>query len=271
MTAIEKLDMNVKQANSDFQAIKSKIVEKGVEVADGTPTADYASKVDEVYEAGKQSEYDAFWDAAQENGNRTNYNFAFSADMWTKENFKPKYPIRPTDAYNTFAYIGQYLGELSSPQRMDFRELCILDMSLCKVSQNLFYNNRQVVALGVMDLRSMVSFNKMFVGANNLEIIEKIILKEDGSQEISSPFENCKSLKTISFEGIIGETINFQWSTLLEKASITSIVNALSTAVSKKTLTLSKTAVNNAFEGGSEGSEWKTLIATKSSWTISLV
>lgn len=50
----------------------------------------------EGYNEGKQAEYDAFWDEAQKNGTRTDYNFAFSADMWTKENFKPKYPIRPT-------------------------------------------------------------------------------------------------------------------------------------------------------------------------------
>lgn len=234
-----------------------------------------AEKQQQVHDAGrstgKKAEYDAFWDAVQENGNRTNYNFAFSADMWTKENFKPKYPIRPTDAYNTFAYIGQYLKSLSSTQRLDFRELCILDMSLCTGSQNLFYNNKQVVALGVMDLRGMVSLNRVFTGADNLEIIEKIILKEDGSQAMSSPFENCTSLKTISFEGVIGKNINFQWSTLLSHDSIVSIVNALSTTASGQTATFSATAVNNAFEGGSTGSEWLNLIATKSNWTISLV
>lgn len=58
MTVIEKLQMNADQANSDFVAIKNKIVEKGVEVADGTRTAEYADKVDEVYEQGKQSMID---------------------------------------------------------------------------------------------------------------------------------------------------------------------------------------------------------------------
>ena len=52
MTVIEKLDMNVKQANSDFVAIKNAIVESGVEVAEGTRTADYADKVKEVYQLG---------------------------------------------------------------------------------------------------------------------------------------------------------------------------------------------------------------------------
>lgn len=58
MTEIERLQMNANQANSDFVAIKGKIIEKGVEVAEGTRTAEYASKVDEVYEKGKQSMID---------------------------------------------------------------------------------------------------------------------------------------------------------------------------------------------------------------------
>ena len=92
MTVIEKLDMNVKQANSDFVAIKNKIVEKGVEVAEGTKTAEYADKVGEVYEAGKKAEYDEFWDALQDYGNRTAYGNCFA--RWVSNCFYPKYDIR---------------------------------------------------------------------------------------------------------------------------------------------------------------------------------
>lgn len=229
-----------------------------------------AENVPKVYEAGKQAEYDAFWDEAQKNGTRTDYNFAFSADMWTKENFKPKYPIRPTIAYNTFAYMGQYLTSLSATRRLDFRDLCVLDVSLCTESQNMFFANKQVVALGVMDFRSMNEVNRVFNAAENLEIVEKIILKDDGAQSFTSVFYNCKSLATIAIEGIIGKSFDIGWSPLT-KDSISSVINALSTAASGQTATFSKTAVNNAFTGGSTGSEWQTLIATKPNWTISLV
>ena len=68
-----------------------------------------------------------------------------------------------------------------------------------------------------------------------------------------------------------------QWSTELSKESIISIINALSDTTTALTVTLSKTAVNNAFEtakGNADGStseEWAALIATKQNWTISLV
>lgn len=51
------LDENVEQTESDFQAIKDKIVEHGVEVVDGTKTAEYASKIVDVFGAGKASVY----------------------------------------------------------------------------------------------------------------------------------------------------------------------------------------------------------------------
>lgn len=63
----------------------------------------------------------------------------------------------------------------------------------------------------------------------------------------------------------------------LSKPSITSIINCLSTTTSGLTVTLSKTAVNNAFEtsegvaDGSTSQEWLNLVATKTNWTISLV
>ena len=45
MTTVERFEQNIDQVNSDFQAIKSKLIECGVEVADGTKTAEYAKKV----------------------------------------------------------------------------------------------------------------------------------------------------------------------------------------------------------------------------------
>lgn len=60
---------------------------------------------DDVYEAGKKAEWNAFWDAYQDYGKREYYAFAFSNTTaysptwkianWTEETFKPKYPIVP--------------------------------------------------------------------------------------------------------------------------------------------------------------------------------
>lgn len=54
---------------------------------------------------GKSQEYNRFWDAYQQNGNRTNYTQGFSGYGWTDETFKPKYPIIANDARYMFAYV----------------------------------------------------------------------------------------------------------------------------------------------------------------------
>ena len=64
---------------------------------------DFESKVDEVYNKGKQEEYDAFWDAFQRNGNRRNYNYAFF-DGWTNANFAPKYDIIAELGYSSYMF-----------------------------------------------------------------------------------------------------------------------------------------------------------------------
>ena len=91
------------------------------------------------------------------------------------------------------------------------------------------------------------------------------------------PSETNENLENIIFEGEIGKEIDIQHSHKLTKASITSIINALSSTTSGLSVTLSKTAVNTAFEtstganNGSISTEWSALVATKTNWTINLV
>ena len=99
--------MSVQQQK--FKEIADKIREKTGETELIKPS-EFASKIDDVYTAGqnaggggdgqtyeqgvadgKQAEYDRFWDAFQENGNRTTYNYAFYG--WKEDTYNPKYPI----------------------------------------------------------------------------------------------------------------------------------------------------------------------------------
>ena len=181
---------------------------------------------DEVYEAGKQAEYDAFWDAYQDNGNRTNYEHAFM--HWPDECYNPKYPI--IMAANSYAF-----------QDARFKSTKVdIDISQSPKTYYVFYNTK-------------------------IETITKLIVAEsvvfDGQSFLYSSY-----LKNITIEGVIGSSIDFK-SCPLTKASITSIINALSSSTSGQTCTLKKTAKEAAFTAD----EWATLIATKSNWTFSLV
>ena len=55
-----------------------------------------------VYDAGKQAEYDRFWDEYQKNGTRTNYYYAFAGSGWNTKTYAPKYPIILDGSVGTF-------------------------------------------------------------------------------------------------------------------------------------------------------------------------
>ena len=209
-----------------------------------------------VYDAGfadgqlNGDYYDTFWDAFQLNGTRENYTSAFTCagrgNIWTDDNYNPKYPIT--------------IGTASSNGNLMF--------------QNFVGTDTKVPIIYADGLTGFIS--SVFINSQNLKTIRELHLVEGLTYTIA--LNNLKALETLNVTGVIGgEGFNVQWSTLLSKVSIKSIINALSTNTTGLTVTLSKIAVNNAFEtseGAADGStsiEWTTLIGTKQNWTISLV
>ena len=212
---------------------------------------------------GKQSEYDRFWDAYQQNGNRTYYSRLFTAG-WTDEILQPKYPVKPQKADNIF-YESGIVNALADPQWLDMTECtsadsfaryaakmkeCSLHIPVCK---EFNHGVRDCTALTKLTLTGIIE-NCRFI----------------------SCFANCNNLTDVTLEGTIGQDISFQWSPL-SKESILSCFSVLSDTATGKTATFKQTAVDTAFEtsqgaaDGSTSAEWLALVDTKSNWTISLV
>ena len=185
-----------------------------------------------VFEAGKKSEYDAFWDELQNYGKAKEYANAFSYKLWNDKTYNPKYPFK-IEACNSMFMANTGITDTKVP--LDFRGN----------KGQIFY---------------------VFEGCTNLVTIRTLIL-DTKSQTFSRYFNNCTSLQNITFEGEIFKSINFQYSPLLSRESIENVVSCLSVSCTGTTLTLSQTAVDNAFTTD----EWNALIADKTNWTISLV
>lgn len=225
-----------------------------------------AENVPKVYEAGRKAEYDAFWNELQQFGRRTNYACSFGA-AWSDKTFKPKYDLVPTDSYMMFRSTG--ITDLKNlPVKLDFSKTT-------NVQYMFQWSNAKYI--GVVDLRNVKGQLSQTFAYTSFISIDKIIFKEDGSQAIdTNMFTESKELKDLTIEGCIGKTLDLHWSTLLTHDSLMSVINALSSTTSGLTLTLSTTAVNNAFEtssgaaDGSTSAEWLALKATKSNWTITL-
>ncbi len=117
-------------------------------------------------------------------------------------------------------------------------------------------------------IKITVSPNNMFSNQYNLKQIIGALDMSNVTATLNM-FNQCRSLTDIEFvPNTIPVTFTIQYSTLLSKVSLQSIINGLSSTVTGQTVTLSLTAVNNAFDGGRDGTEWQALIATKPNWNI---
>lgn len=228
---------------------------------------------------GKQDEYDAFWNAFQsDKGNPHNYQYTFCNYGWNDETFKPKYDIvfgLGFTGTNTF-WGCKVTNIAESLERRGLK----MDTTLCGYCTSMFQGT-STKRLPELNFTHAMDYNGS--GLQNtflnslVETIDKIIVPE--GLKYSSTFQGCANLKNIVFEGVIGENINFQWSTLLTRASIESILNALSDTATGKTLTLSNDAVYEAFAlRDDDGNKlpylegiWAEYIYIKSNWTITLV
>ena len=184
---------------------------------------------------GEKKERDRFWDAYQENGNRQAYNYAFAGFAWSDETYGTiKYNMQPNDLSNTF-----------------------------------YYNYGITDTVIEIDCYYCGTLNSTFNSAKALRRIPS--LKVVSWNSFSSTFKSCFALEELGISGTIARNgLDLRDSTLLNKSSIEKIITCLSSTTSDLSVTLSKTAVDNAFEDGSTGNEWLNLIATKSNWTISL-
>lgn len=231
-----------------------------------------AENVPKVYNAGKQAEYDEFWDSYLNiKESYVAWFYRFAGYGWNEYTFKP-----PCDIVVTGAATGMFM--MSGIR--DLKALCdkvgvVIDFSKATSFTQIF-SDSYIDHVGIIDTRVANKLDYILYSATKMVTVDKIILKSDGSQTFKNGFNNCTELKNITIEGKIAYSIDFKYSPL-SKDSILSVFNALSDAITGQTLTLKLSAVNTAFEtsaGAADGStseEWATLIATKPNWTISLV
>lgn len=205
-------------AKADYDAVYEAGYAKGKSEG-GDTTAAYEQGVAD----GKQAEYDDFWDAVQVNGTRKAYAFVFAGAGWTEKNFKPKYDMRVANGQYMFRYsqINADLVEILEKQGV------VLDFSGVTNTDRIFADAK-FTRIGVVDFSNVTTINTTFANTSTLVTVDKIILKDDGSNTFSTAFTNLNALENITFEGVIGKNgISFQWSNKLTHDSLVSIINAL--------------------------------------------
>lgn len=183
--------------------------------------------IEQGYAAGQQAEYDRFWDAYQENGNRTKYERGFYGPGWTDDNFKPKYLIVLTgNIYNIF-----------DESKISYIDESIVDCSKATLLQYFLSNNasgKPVTA--IMDISSCKNMVNTFIYSGNLETVELKNIREDCA--FINTFLACVGLVNFRCTGTIGRDLNLSESRLLSDESVQNIIYALADLTGQTAQTL---------------------------------
>ena len=223
-----------------------------------------------VYDAGKKAEYDAFWDAFQQNGERRLYSRGFNNNSacWTNANFKPKYDIICEGDASMCFYAWEKL-----PEDVDLG--AILKAQGITINTSKATNMTNFMAYGYSIIGELPAISFESAGVNTIGAlrgvsvtkIEKLIVTEQTN--FSNMFTYCNKIEEIRFEGTIANgNLDLHESRSLSAESLESIVNALSSETSGLSVVLPSTAeaTYNAKYGSGA---WAALLATKGNWIFS--
>ena len=229
----------------------------------------------EGFNAGKQAEYDAFWDSYHDYGDYTNHDncdFMFAGQGWNVNTIRPKKDIRPTRANMMFSLCG-FKGDLAQ----HFEKLGILlDFSRCTMANSIFSNASQLTRLGILDFSKITSGTNWFINMSSLVTIDKLIVSDKTIAPGTYCFEACNKLENITIEGVIAKNgWSFQFCPKLSRASYESIRDH-TTVMVPISITFSLKGVNKTYEtseGANDGStsdEWVNLWKSMGNVTIAL-
>lgn len=171
---------------------------------------------DDVYEAGKQAEYDKFWDAYQDNGNRVIYNYAFAGVGWTDENFKPKHNISgERNVYNA-TFSNTNISRAIKDLGIDIKTYANI---------NNFANNARITHFNTLDFSEVTQCNNG-LSSPYLIRIERLIL---GNPNIfTGMFAISSNVEYIGFEGIVSSNgLNLSPCAKLQKECLVALLNIL--------------------------------------------
>ena len=211
-------------------AIRSKTGTEDTMIPSEMPAA-----IEDVYEAGQKSEYDAFWDVYQTNGTANNYAYVFAGRGWNSKTYHPKYPL-DTGVITNCAAMYLWSG---------------------------------VSEIGSVNFENATSFNVIFQGCQLLTTIEGIKFPP---ADMYGTFDMCYKLKNITVLNTIVGNINFKDCPLTGE-SILSVLEHLATVPSTKTITFNKAAVDSASTDAAWLAEYNALVKEandEKNWSITL-
>ena len=213
---------------------------------------------------------DEFAITIQYNGTRTDFSNAFKNSTITSETISEIF-ARWNSTIIRANYMFQETKNLQEGLYTD-----VLDFSQC-VTLLEGFSGSGITKLKKIDARATTNgFNgmaNMFLSCRNLESIDEFY--PSVNTKLSGTFNGCNNLtKAIFMSEIAVAGLDMRNCIKLNKESLDSVMNNLSSTTTGLTVTLPLQAVNKAYEtseganDGSTSAEWLAKVAEKPNWTV---
>lgn len=183
-------------------------------------TAGHKTGYTEGVEAGRTAEWSDFWDAYLENGNRTNYRYAFAGIGWNNETFKPKYDLVFVNPENCFQ------GSLIRGDLTEILNGLGVELDTSKVGYaTYFMASTRFTRVPKIDVTGFTKhgLNQFFAWSDLLETIDELVVA-DYVDYTTYAFASCVALKNIKITGTIGKSIYFSQSSKLDVEDVKAII-----------------------------------------------
>jgi hypothetical protein len=222
----------------------------------------FPDKVVEVWEAGKQAEYDRFWDNIQAdlNNKKIGYSYLFAGGYWNDTTFKPKYDIVGGATNLDGTFMRSYITDLKAILE---RENKVIDFSNNTYITDLFRSST-ITHIPALKFTNSPNLQHIFNGCKNLHTIDELDIGEKVTY-IYYLFNNCSALENVVFKGVLNcNGVSVNTSPKLTKNSLLSLLAILkdnSTTGAKLTITLGTTNLAKLTDA-------EKAIATQKGWTL---
>lgn len=230
MATIQEIKVQVENANT---LGVSNLIKKGVEIEEGATTYDVMRNIAHIVSGDEERK--RFWDAFTGDKTMTNYTNAFQnqkgANKWNTQTFRPPYQLVPMVCNNMFENFNRArFGDAATitPEVVDF--------SNCTEAKSTFRN--AVVSPLVVDFSNVTVMSYSFATEDGGQMKNTIIKVTEKLTSVSNAFLHNIYGATFTDDSVIACSVSFAQSSALSEASLQSIINALATVTSAKTITL---------------------------------
>lgn len=212
---------------------------------------------------GKKVQNEEFWSNFV--SGRGDLSYCFYG--WNGSAFYPSVNFTPSESSRMFYYFNWSEAEpINLKERL---EQCGVTIDFSK-SRGVAYmfGNSKISHIPELKFLNVTKLEGVLNNSEWIETVDKIVLKEDGSNTFTETTFNAKNLKNITFEGTIGTSVTFQHCTKLSAESYHSIIKGCSKTAAF-TLTLPpETTVRSVYDATYGSGAWDTITAEYGNLTI---